>query len=140
MGVLEIDLLPALSDNYIYLLREPETGTVAVVDPGAPGPVIDALETRGWGLDLILNTHHHADHTGGNAELKARYGARVVGPGADRHRIAELDEPAAESDTVQVGTETAHVIETPGHTSGHISLYFAGSRALFCGDTLFALG
>lgn len=140
MPELEISLIPAFSDNYIYLLRDPATGTVAVVDPGAAEPVADALTARGWPLHLILVTHHHADHTGGNLALKERYGARILGPAADRNRIPGLDEGVAEGDTVRVGDATARVIETPGHTSGHISFHFAESDALFCGDTLFSLG
>ncbi len=137
---LDITLLPALSDNYIYLLRDPESGTVAVVDPAVPEPVEAALDARGWSLNLILNTHHHGDHIGGNAALKQRFGAKVVGPQADRRRIATLDQPVGQGDSVSVGSETAQVLETPGHTSGHIAFWFADSRALFCGDTLFSLG
>ena len=131
MATLDIDILPALSDNYVYLLREPDSGTE---------PVIAALEARGLGLDLILNTHHHGDHIGGNAALKARYGARIVGPRSEISRIPALDRTVGQGDEVAVGGELATVIETPGHTSGHIAYFFPTSKALFCGDTLFALG
>lgn len=140
MTALTVDLLPALSDNYIYLLHEADSGTTAVVDPATPEPVVAALEARGLGLDLILNTHHHMDHIGGNAALKARYGAKIVGPRAEISRIADMDRTVGEGDEVAVGTETARVFETPGHTSGHIAFWFETSKALFCGDTLFALG
>ena len=140
MAALEVIPLPALQDNYAYLVREPEEGVVAVVDPPVPEPVVAALATRGWGLDLILNTHHHGDHIGGNVALKQRYGATVVGPRADRHRIGSLDVAVGEGDTVAVGRQTAQVLETPGHTSGHIAYWFAEAHALFCGDTLFSLG
>lgn len=137
---LDITLLPALKDNYIYLVRETTTGTVAVVDPAEAGPVRAALDQRGWGLDLILNTHHHADHIGGNADLKAYYGATVVGPAAETARIPDMDRTVAEGDTVTVGEETARVIATPGHTTGHVAFAFEAAQALFCGDTLFSLG
>lgn len=137
---LEITMLPALKDNYIYLLRETTTGTVAVVDPAEAAPVRTALDQRGWGLDLILNTHHHADHIGGNAELKVYYGATVVGPAAETARIPDMDRTVAEGDTVAVGDEIARVIATPGHTTGHIAFAFDGAQALFCGDSLFSLG
>ena len=140
MAALTVELLPALSDNYIYLLHEADSGTTAVVDPAEPGPVIAALDRHGWSLDWILNTHHHMDHIGGNAALKERYGARIVGPRAEVSRIADMDRTVGQGDEVAVGGETARVFETPGHTSGHISFWFESSKALFCGDTLFALG
>ena len=140
MGVLDVVLVPALGDNYIYLLREPESGTVAVVDPGDADPVAAELDRRGWPLALIINTHHHGDHIAGNTELKRRFGAHVVGPRADASRIRDLDRGVAEGDTIQIGDQAGMVIETPGHTSGHIAVHFAESRALFCGDALFAMG
>ncbi len=140
MSQLDIALIPLLSDNYAYLLRDPKTGTVAVVDPAEADPVAARIEAGPGRLDLILNTHHHGDHIGGNEALKARYGAAVVGPAADRHRIASLDRGLVEGDRVAVGAAEAEVFETPGHTSGHIALWFPESHALFAGDTLFALG
>ena len=140
MSRLDVELIPAFSDNYIYLLRDGATGTVAVVDPGDATPVIARLERDGLPLDIILNTHHHADHIGGNAELVKRYGAQLIGPAADAHRIPNLDQAVSEGDTVSVGEAKATVIETPGHTSGHITFWFGDDDALFCGDTLFSMG
>lgn len=140
MAVLEVELVPAFKDNYIYLLREPDSGRVAAVDPGDAVPVEQALEARGWGLDLILLTHHHGDHTAGAAALKRRYLATVVGPRGEARRIPALDRAVGDGDTVAVGDQVAQVIETPGHTSGPVAYWFEASRALFCGDTLFALG
>ena len=140
MAKLKVELLPALSDNYIYLLLDTETGTSGVVDPAEAAPVLEALSTRGRGLDWILNTHHHADHTAGNAEVKAKTGAKIAGPKADAHRIAGLDVLLSEGDCFSFGSHKADIYETPGHTSGHISLHFAGAGVLFSGDTLFALG
>jgi hydroxyacylglutathione hydrolase len=137
---LEIELLPILGDNYCYLLREPEAGVSAVVDPGTDGPVAKRLEALGRGLDWILITHHHADHTGGNLALKERFGCRIAGPAAEADQVPGIDLELAEGDSFTLGAETAAIIATPGHTQGHISYHFPDSQALFCGDTLFALG
>jgi len=135
-----IEVLPALQDNYIYLLHDPDADVTAAVDPGDAAVVADVLERRGWGLSHIFCTHHHPDHTDGVLALKARYGATVVGAKADAERIPGLDLGVSSGSEVPFGTLTAHVIETPGHTSGHIALWFLEADALFSGDTLFALG
>jgi hydroxyacylglutathione hydrolase len=140
MAALEIVLVPALSDNYVYLAHDSETGDTAVIDPAEAAPVEAALKARGWKLTHILNTHHHMDHIGGNAELKAAHGCPIVGPRAEAARIADMDVMVSEGDTYTVGSHTAKVIETPGHTTGHIAFWFEDSNALFCGDTLFVLG
>jgi hydroxyacylglutathione hydrolase len=138
--MLRVELLPLLSDNYAYLLLDETTGTSAVVDPAEARPVAAALEERGRKLDVILCTHHHGDHIGGNGELKKRYGCRIVGAEADRRRIPGMDQGVREGDTVEIGETLFRVLETPGHTSGHISFHAPEAEALFCGDTLFALG
>jgi hydroxyacylglutathione hydrolase len=140
MPALDIVLVPALSDNYVYLLHDAASGATAVVDPGEAAPVEAALVERGWTLTHILNTHHHADHIDGNEALKAKYGATLVGPKAEAARIPDMDVTVAEGDTYDFAGHTAQVFETPGHTTGHISFYFADSDALFPGDTLFSLG
>ena len=137
---LDIRLIPMFADNYGFLIHDPVSGRTATVDPGEPGPIIAALESLGWSLDLILNTHHHEDHVGGNLALKARYGAQVVGPGIDRDRIPGLDRGVVEGDLVEIGRHSARVIEVHGHTRAHIAYWFSSDRAVFCGDTLFALG
>jgi hydroxyacylglutathione hydrolase len=138
--MLDIRLIPALSDNYIYLAHEPATGITAVVDPGEAEPVRRALSETGWKLTHILNTHHHDDHIGGDHALKAATGATIIGPRADRDRIPEIDVALGEGDSVKLGDETGTVFDTPGHTRGHIAFWFEHSQALFCGDTLFSLG
>lgn len=140
MAELEIEVLPALSDNYVYLLWEPESGVSGVVDPAQAAPVLARLGELGRGLDWILSTHHHFDHTGGNLDLKSATGCSVVGPSAERDRIPGLDLAVGEGDVFELGRAAARVIETPGHTSGHISYWFEESSALFCADALFALG
>ncbi|XVF37661.1 hypothetical protein REPUB_Repub20aG0028800 [Reevesia pubescens] len=136
---LQIELVPCLRDNYAYLLHDVDTGTVGVVDPSEAVPIIDALSRKNRNLTYILNTHHHHDHTGGNVELKARYGAKVIGSGIDKDRIPGIDIVLNDGDKWMFAGHEVHVIETPGHTRGHISFYFPGSGAIFTGDTLFSL-
>ncbi len=141
---MDVVLVPAFADNYLYVLRDPATGKVGLVDPGDAAPVIAELERRGWTPSVIFLTHHHYDHIGGVAALVARYGAggglTVVGAGHDAHRLPPLDQKLADGDRVEFGALSAEVIAVPGHTLGHIAYWFAGAEALFCGDTLFALG
>ncbi|KAG8644396.1 hypothetical protein MANES_11G125200v8 [Manihot esculenta] len=136
---LQIELVPCLRDNYAYLLHDVDTGTVGVVDPSEAVPVIDALRRKNRNLTYILNTHHHHDHTGGNEELKARYGAKVIGAGTDRDRIPGIDIVLNDGDKWKFAGHEVVVMDTPGHTRGHISFYFPGSGAVFTGDTLFSL-
>ncbi|KAE8670299.1 SAUR-like auxin-responsive protein family [Hibiscus syriacus] len=136
---LQIELVPCLKDNYAYLLHDADTGTVGVVDPSEAVPIIDALSQKNRNLTYILNTHHHYDHTGGNPELKARYGAKVIGSGIDKDRIPGIDIVLKDGDKWMFAGHEVQVIETPGHTRGHISFYFPGSGAIFTGDTLFSL-
>ncbi|KAA8531430.1 hypothetical protein F0562_006217 [Nyssa sinensis] len=138
-STLQIELVPCLRDNYAYLLHDVDTGTVGVVDPSEAVPVIDALSRKNRNLTYILNTHHHHDHTGGNMELKARYGAKVIGSGIDKDRIPGIDIVLNDGDKWMFAGHEVLVIETPGHTRGHISFYFPGAKAIFTGDTLFSL-
>jgi hydroxyacylglutathione hydrolase len=131
--------VPILKDNYAWLLRD-SSGATAIVDPAEPEPVIAALERAGGRLDLILLTHHHADHVAGTDEVRARFGARVVGAAADAHRLPKLDQAVREGDRVALGNAAAEVIDTPGHTRGQINFYFADGGVLLSGDTLFSLG
>ncbi|XP_061357550.1 probable hydroxyacylglutathione hydrolase 2, chloroplastic isoform X2 [Gastrolobium bilobum] len=136
---LQIELVPCLRDNYAYLLHDLDTGTVGVVDPSEAAPIIDALSKKNRNLTYILNTHHHHDHTGGNAELKERYGAKVIGSGIDKERIPGIEIYLSDGDKWMFAGHEVHVMATPGHTQGHISFYFPGSGAIFTGDTLFSL-
>lgn len=137
--MLTIDLIPCLSDNYAYLLRD-GGGSVGVVDPSEPGPVQAVLERQGLKLTHIFNTHHHFDHTGGNLDLKAAYGAIIIGPRADAHRIPGIDLGVGEGDRAAFGSLEADVYDIPAHTSGHVAFHFASDKAVFTGDTLFAMG
>jgi hydroxyacylglutathione hydrolase len=132
--------VPILKDNYAWLLRESSTGATAIVDPADAEPIIEAIEKAGGRLDLILLTHHHADHIAGVDEVRARFRCPVVGAVADQHRLPRLDEAVKEGDTVRLGDATAQVIETPGHTRGQINFFFPDGDVLLSGDTLFSLG
>ncbi|HYM32078.1 MAG TPA: hydroxyacylglutathione hydrolase [Candidatus Cybelea sp.] len=140
MSKLDIVQIPVLNDNYVYLVHEPEANVTATVDPAVAGPVLDELKRRGWKLTHILNTHHHMDHVGGNMELKAATGCTIVGPRADKARIPGIEFEVGEGDTYTFGKAKARVFDIPGHTRGHIAYWFADDKALFCGDTMFALG
>ena len=140
MTALDIQLVPCLSDNYAYLLRDEDEGICAVVDPSEAAPVKAALEARGWRLTHILNTHHHPDHTGGNTRLKQEFGVPVVGPVKDRDRIPALDVGVDETTPFALGSHKARVLEIPAHTRAHIAFVFDTDDAVFTGDTLFAMG
>ena len=130
-----------LSDNFGVLVHDPETGATASIDAPDAAPILAALEAKGWQLTHVLVTHHHADHTQGLPALRERYhGLRVVGPAAERGKIGALDEELKDGDSTRVGSLTAKVIETPGHTAGHIVYWFESEDVLFAGDTLFAMG
>src|ERR1700709_881450 len=108
--------VPILKDNYAWRVRGDSTRAPAIVDPADAQPIIEALEKAGGRLDLILLTHHHADHIAGVDEVRARFNCPVVGASADQHRLPKLDEAVKEGDIVRFGNATAQVIDTPGHT------------------------
>jgi hydroxyacylglutathione hydrolase len=136
---LTVRQFPCLSDNYGFLIRDDATGKTACIDTPDAAAILAELKAAGWGLDFILNTHWHPDHAGGNAEIKAATGCQIVGP-AEVTRIAPLDRTVVGGDTVAFGETTFQVIETGGHTLGHIAYFDAADRIAFVGDTLFALG
>ncbi|MGB3743143.1 MAG: hydroxyacylglutathione hydrolase [Xanthobacteraceae bacterium] len=133
-------LFGCLSDNFGVLLHDPETGATASIDAPEAGPVEAALEKTGWRLTDILVTHHHADHTAGIGELKAHHHCRVTAPRREAQRIAHVDATVAEGEAVKVGSLQGRVLDTPGHTAGHISFVFPADKLAFVGDTLFSIG
>ncbi len=138
--MLEIHQLSVLSDNYVYLVRDSVTGQTGAVDPAMAEPVLAALKRLDWTLSFIINTHHHPDHVGGNDALVRETGCQVVGPRADAARIPGITLEVGDGDEFALGEAKAQVFDVPGHTRGHIAYWFRDAAALFCGDTLFALG
>ena len=138
--MLDILQIPVLTDNYIYMLHDSVTLETAVIDPALDQPVLDVLTEKGWQLSFILNTHHHWDHVGANLALKQQTGCKIIAAASDRDRIPGVDIEVEQGDVISLGEHQAQVLETPGHTSGHVVYYFAGDQALFCGDTLFVMG
>jgi hydroxyacylglutathione hydrolase len=140
VSALQIHQFPCLQDNYAYLVHDPDSGLTATIDSPDAEAIGRALAERGWKLDYILNTHHHADHAGGNLALKASTGCTIVGARADADRIPGLDILVSEGDSFMLGEHSARIIETPGHTRAHICYSFAADRVAFVGDTLFSMG
>ena len=136
---LSVRQFPCLSDNYGFLVRDEASGLVACIDTPDAEAILRELATAGWTLALILNTHWHPDHAGGNAALKAKTGAEVIGP-REVERIAAPDRVVGHGDVVMLGETRLDVIDTGGHTLGHVSYFDAADQIAFVGDTLFALG
>ena len=136
----ETKLFLCLKDNYGVLIHDPASGATAAIDAPEAPPVEAALKATGCTLSDILVPHHHGDHTGGIAELKTKHRCRVVAPQAEAAKIPLVDETVREGDPVKIGQLSANVIETPGHTSGHITYWFHGDKLAFAGDTLFSIG
>jgi len=137
---LELVTIPCLTDNYSYLIHDPVSSAVAVVDVPDAAPIVAALAAHRWRLSDILLTHHHTDHIAGAAALRAATGARVSGAAADAHRLPPLDRALSDGVSVTIGTETGRVIAVPGHTLGHIAWHFPASALAFTGDCLMAMG
>ena len=137
---LQIITVPCLSDNYAYILRETNSGKVAVVDVPEARPILGALKDLEWPLDQILITHHHQDHIDGLEELRAATGAKVYGAAIDKHRLPALDIELSEGGDFKLGNETCEVMDVSGHTVGHIAYLFNDARAVFSADSLMALG
>ncbi|MCR4265497.1 hydroxyacylglutathione hydrolase [Nitratireductor sp. ZSWI3] len=137
---LEIEQFMCRSDNFGILIHDAETGETALIDAPEERAILEAVERTGWRPTMILTTHHHPDHVEANLALKERFGLAIVGPAAEAPRIPGIDRKVREGDTVRVGRQEARVIETPGHTAGHVSYHFADAGVAFTADTLFSLG
>lgn len=140
MAALQIHQIPCLEDNYGYLIHDLESGLTASIDTPDAGAIERALKDHGWQLDYILNTHHHFDHAGGNLALKAKTGCVIVGSRSDAARIPGIDILVGEGDRFALGSHEARILETSGHTVGHICYVFDADKAAFVGDTLFSMG
>ena len=132
--------IPCLSDNYAYLLRDHDSGKVALIDVPEAAPIMQELTARGWELSQVWLTHHHPDHVQGLAEVLERFPARVIGAKADTDRLPPLDRKVDEGDRIDLGALEAEVIEVSGHTVGHIAFHVPAAKAAFTADSLMALG
>jgi len=139
MVMLEVTAVAVLTDNYVWLILNNETGETAAVDPSVADPVLDAVAAKGWSLTQVLNTHWHPDHTGGNQGIKAATGSPITAP-AEATKVSEVDRIVSEGDRVTVAGAEAVVWDIPAHTAGHIAYYFEDEGMIFVGDTMFAMG
>ncbi|PRX08988.1 UNVERIFIED_ORG: hydroxyacylglutathione hydrolase [Martelella mediterranea] len=140
MGSLEIAVFMCRSDNYGVLVHDPETKKTVSIDAPDGEKVIAEAEKRGWVITDVFTTHHHKDHVEGNLLLKERYDCRIVGPVEEAVVIPGLDLAVGEGDKLDFAGRTVDVIETPGHTAGHVCYHFIDDNLLFSADTLFAMG
>lgn len=140
MSLLHVHQFNCLDDNYGVLIHDAKAGVTAAIDAPDAEVIARELDAKRWQLTHIFVTHHHADHTGGNLELKALSGCTIVGPAAEAARIPGLDVAVADGDTFTFGSFAVRVISTPGHTAGHVSYWIPDAGVAFVGDTLFALG
>ncbi|MFL6847280.1 MAG: hydroxyacylglutathione hydrolase [Sphingomicrobium sp.] len=136
---MEIVAVSVLTDNYVWLIHDAESGETAAVDPSVADPVLDAVAAKGWRLTQVLNTHWHPDHTGGNQALQAATGCPITAP-AEAERVSKVDHIVGEGDRLTVAGREAVVWEIPAHTAGHIAYYFEHDGMIFVGDTMFAMG
>ncbi|MGJ5618276.1 hydroxyacylglutathione hydrolase [Sulfitobacter sp. MF3-043] len=132
--------VPCLSDNYAFLLRDHQSGKVALIDAPEAAPILAELKKRDWQLSQIWLTHHHPDHVQGVADVLKEHDANVIGAKADEHRLPPLDRKVAEDDSISLGALETRVIDVPGHTIGHIAFYVPTAKAAFTADSLMALG
>ncbi|MCA1492525.1 hydroxyacylglutathione hydrolase [Sinorhizobium alkalisoli] len=140
MAALEIDLFLCRSDNFGVLVHDPASGATASIDAPEELPILEAVDRRGWNLTHILTTHHHGDHVAANVSLKERFGVTIIGPKGEAQKIPGLDKAVGDGERFDFAGHPIEVIETPGHTAGHICYYFPKDKLLFAADTLFALG
>ncbi len=137
---LQVHQFPCLSDNYGFLLHDPDSGETACIDTPDAEEYLKQAKAKGWTITQIWNTHWHPDHAGGNEAIKAATGCTVVAPLLDAEKIAAVDRTVRDGDFVKLGEHSAWVIDVGGHTMGHIAYHLPDSHIAFVGDSLFALG
>ena len=136
----EIHQFICIKDNYGVLVRDPESGVVAAIDAPNGDEVAAALDAKGWKLTHILTTHRHGDHTDGNLQLKKASACTIIGPRGEADKVPGIDTSVGQGDVFKVGTLEVRVLDTPGHTRGHITFWMPQAGVAFAGDTLFAMG
>ena len=137
---MDTHIIPCLKDNYAYIIENKKTKNACVVDPSESEPVINFLKKKNLNLKYILNTHHHADHIGGNLELKKKFNSQILGFEKDKNRIPGIDILLNDKQIWNFEGSDVLVEHVPGHTSGHIFYYFKKEESVFTGDTLFSFG
>jgi hydroxyacylglutathione hydrolase len=140
MQKLDIEQFPCLTDNYAVLIHDRDAGVTASIDAPDANAILARLGEKGWTLTHLLVTHHHGDHTGGNLKLKEATGCTIVGPKGEAERIPGIDREVGEGDIITFGNFEIRVLDTPGHTMGHVAYWIPEARVVFVGDTLFAMG
>ena len=137
---LKIHQFPCLNDNYGFLIHDPDSGQTVALDTPDGAVYLAEAEKLGWTITAIWNTHWHPDHTDGNLPIKNATGCEIVGPIGEKDKIPGLDRTVDHGNTLMLGDMQAIVIDTPGHTIGHVAFHFAGEGVAFVGDSVFALG
>lgn len=137
---LQIHQFPCLSDNYGFLVHDPDSGETACIDTPDAAKYLRQAEAKGWRITQIWNTHWHPDHAGGNLAIKEATVCTIVAPAGERDRIAGIDRAVSPGETVRLGEHVATIIDVGGHTMGHIAYHLADDGIAFVGDSLFALG
>lgn len=140
MKPLDLDVFPCRSDNFGVLIHCPESGVTASIDAPEFDAIVAAAKRHGWKITHIFTTHHHGDHVEANLALKEKYGCEIIGPREEAVAIPGLDQAVGDGDSFDFGGHTVRVIETPGHTAGHVCYHLPDDKLLFAADTLFALG
>ena len=135
-----IEIIPCLSDNYAYIIRDEQTNKNILVDAPEHVPIERYLDEKDMGLDFILITHHHSDHIDGINHLKLKYSPKVIGAKRDRHRLPQLDMEVEEGKQLTIGSKTFDIYDVDGHTVGHIAYGLLEDKALFTGDSLMVMG
>lgn len=139
-AMLQVHQFPCLSDNYGFLLHDPDSGETACIDTPDAEAYLREARQMGWRITQIWNTHWHPDHAGGNAAIKAATGCQVIAPAVDAPKIAEVDRTVGQGDIVHLGAWSAEVLDVGGHTMGHVAYHLPEAGIAFVGDSLFALG
>jgi hydroxyacylglutathione hydrolase len=137
--MLEIVPIPVLSDNYVWLVHDPQSGETVAVDPSVAEPVLAGAAVRGWRITQVWNTHWHPDHTGGNDAIRDATGCTITGP-REAERVSRMDVIVAGGDRARIGAIDAELMDIPAHTAGHVAFHLPAAATVFTGDTLFAMG
>lgn len=135
-----VTILPALSDNYIFLLRDEKLKRTYAIDPSVSDSVLSFCTEKNWRLNAVLLTHHHADHVDGAEALSSHFACPIFGNINDQHRLPQITDPLSPDGDMDLFGLSVNYFATPGHTLGHICYFFSDLKILFCGDTLFSFG